>query len=100
MDTVYFAHCYPYTYSDLCDLIQKVCTYQNKDKIRRTVLCKSLAGTDVEMLIVTNFASTPEAISHRKAVILTCRIHPGESNSSYIMNGVIDYLISNEDKAD
>jgi hypothetical protein len=21
MDTVYFAHCYPYTYSDLCDLI-------------------------------------------------------------------------------
>jgi len=64
------------------------------------VLCKSLAGTDVEMLIVTNFASTPEAISHRKAVILTCRIHPGESNSSFIMNGVIDYLISNEDKAD
>jgi cytosolic carboxypeptidase protein 2/3 len=52
------------------------------------------------MLIVTNFASTPEAISHRKAVILTCRIHPGESNSSFIMNGVIDYLISNEDKAE
>lgn len=21
MDTVYFAHCYPYTYTDLCDLI-------------------------------------------------------------------------------
>jgi murein tripeptide amidase MpaA len=52
------------------------------------------------MLIVTNFASSPEAISHRKAVILTCRIHPGESNSSFIMNGVINYLISDEDKAD
>jgi murein tripeptide amidase MpaA len=52
------------------------------------------------MLIVTNFASTPEAISHRKAVILTSRIHPGESNASLIMNGVIDYLISDEDKAD
>jgi len=54
----------------------------------------------VEMLIVTNFASTPEAISHRKAVVLTSRIHPGESNSSFIMNGVIDYLISNDEKAE
>jgi len=27
MDTVYFAHCYPFTYSDLCELIKKVCTY-------------------------------------------------------------------------
>ena len=26
-DTVYFAHCYPYTYTDLCDMIRKVCTY-------------------------------------------------------------------------
>ena len=54
----------------------------------------------MEMLIVTNFASTPEAISHRKAVVLTSRIHPGESNSSFIMNGVIDYLISNDEKAE
>jgi murein tripeptide amidase MpaA len=77
-----------------------VCTYQNKDKIRRTVLCKTLAGNDVEMLIVTNFASTPEAISHRKAVVLTSRIHPGESNASLIMNGVIEFLISDEEKAD
>jgi murein tripeptide amidase MpaA len=100
LDTVYFSHCYPYTYSDLCDLIQRVCTYHNKDKIRRTVLCKSLAGNDVEMLIVTNFASSPEAISHRKAIILTCRIHPGETNSSFIMNGVIEYLISDDEKAD
>ena len=100
MDTVYFSYCYPFNYSDLCDLIKKVCTYQNKDKIRRTVLCKSLAGNDVEMLIVTNFASSPEAISHRKAVVLTSRIHPGESNASLIMNGVIDYLISDEEKAD
>ena len=60
LDTVYFAHCYPYTYSDLCDYIKKVCNFANKDKIRRTVLCKSLAGNDVEMLIATNFNSHPE----------------------------------------
>ena len=52
------------------------------------------------MLIVTNFASSPEAIAMRKAVILTCRIHPGETNSSFIMNGVIEYLVSDDEKAD
>ena len=26
-DTVYLAHCYPFTYTDLCELIRKVCTY-------------------------------------------------------------------------
>lgn len=62
-DTVYLAHCYPYTYSDLLDFINKVATFKSKDKIRRTVLCKSLAGNDVEMLIVTNFNSHPESIA-------------------------------------
>jgi cytosolic carboxypeptidase protein 2/3 len=100
LDTVYFAHCYPYTYSDLCDFIKKVCTFSNKDKIRRTVLCKSLAGNDVEMLIVTNFASNPELIANRKAIILSSRVHPGETNASYMMDGVISYLVSDDEKAD
>lgn len=99
LDTVYFAHCYPYTYSDLCEFIGKTCTYQQKDKVRRTVLCKSLAGNDVDMLIITNFSSHPEAISIRKAIILTCRVHPGESNSSFVMNGVIEFLVSDDEKA-
>ena len=89
LDTVYFAHCYPYTYTDLCEFIKKTCSYQNKDKIRRTVLCKSLAGNDVEMLIVTNFASPPENIALRKSNILTSRVHPGETNASIVMEGVL-----------
>jgi murein tripeptide amidase MpaA len=96
---VYFAHCYPYTYSDLCRFVSKTCTFQNKDKVRKTVLCKSLAGNDVDMLIVTNFASIPEEIAVRKAVILTSRVHPGESNASYMMQGLIDYLVSDDEKA-
>ena len=63
------------------------------------MLCKSLAGNDIDMLIITNFASYPEAIAVRKAIILTCRVHPGESNSSFIMNGVIDFLVSDDEKA-
>lgn len=84
-DTVYFSHCYPYTYSDVCNLVSRTCTYANKDKVRKTVLCKSLAGNDVDMLIVTNFNSTPEEIAVRKAIILTARVHPGESNASWMI---------------
>lgn len=67
--------------------------------MRKTVLCKSLAGNDVDMLIVTNFASMPEEIAVRKAIILTGRVHPGESNASLMMQGVIDFLVSDDDKA-
>ena len=63
------------------------------------MLCKSLAGNDVEMLIVTNFTSVPEEIAVRKAIILTSRVHPGESNASYMIKGVIDYLINEDEHA-
>ena len=51
------------------------------------------------MLIVTNFSSTPEDIAVRKAIILTARVHPGESNASWMMKGVIQFLVSDDDKA-
>lgn len=49
------------------------------------------------MLIVTNFSSAPEQIAERPAVILTGRVHPGESNASYVMEGLIDYLVQHDD---
>ena len=98
-DCVYFAHCYPYTYTDVCQLVNRTCTFGNKDKVRKTVLCRSLAGNDVDMLIVTNFCSIPEDIAVRKAIILTARVHPGESNASWMMKGVIEFLVSDDPKA-
>lgn len=37
------------------------------------------------MVIITNFNSNPEEIAVRKAIILSSRVHPGETNASYIM---------------
>jgi len=51
------------------------------------------------MLIVTNFYSDPEDIAQRKAIILTGRVHPGETNASWIVEGLIDYLVSNDEGA-
>lgn len=63
------------------------------------MLCKSLAGNDVDMLILTNFTSDPIDISVRKCIILTSRVHPGETNASWVMKGVIDFLVSEDDHA-
>lgn len=51
------------------------------------------------MVIVTNFASKPEDIAFRKSVILTSRVHPGESNASFIMQGILDFLVSDDEGA-
>jgi len=62
-DSVYFAYCYPYTYSDCAAHITRICAPVNKDRIRRAPLCKTLAGNDCDMLIITNFGSAPEQIA-------------------------------------
>ena len=98
-DTVYLTHCYPYTYTDLCDYLNKVCYFEVRDRIRKTTLCRSVAGNDVDLLIITNFESEPILLSQRKSVILTSRVHPGESNASWMMQGVIDFLVSDEETA-
>ena len=98
-DEIYIAHCYPYTYSDCCTLLERLCSPQNKDRIRKTVLVKTLAGNNCEMVIITNFNSRPELIAQRRAVILTSRVHPGESNASYMIQGTLEYLVGNEEGA-
>jgi hypothetical protein len=76
--------------------LKEICVPENKDKIRKTVLCKTLAGNDCEMVIITNFGSRAEDIAVRRAIILTSRVHPGESNASFIMHGILKYLVSEE----
>lgn len=32
-------------------------------------------------------------------VVVTARVHPGETNASYMMKGLLDYLTSDDDTA-
>jgi hypothetical protein len=92
-DEVYFAYSFPYTYTEVLRYLDRITNYSNREILRRAPLCQTLAGNDIDMLIITNFTSRPEIIADRPAVILTGRVHPGESNSSFIMEGVLDYLL-------
>ena len=57
-DSVFFAYCYPYTYSDCYSFVNSLVTPRSKDYLRRTTLCKTIAGNMCEMLIITNFNSS------------------------------------------
>lgn len=94
-DTIYLAHCYPYTYSDLNKYLDSI-IYEpmNRNRVRKKTLCQTLAGYNCDLLTITSFNSKFESIKERKGITLFARVHPGESNSSWMMKGVIDYLMS------
>jgi hypothetical protein len=92
-DVNYIAYTHPYTCTDLNRYLRNL----EKDpttakRFRRRPLCETLSGNTIEMLTVTSFASDPEAINKRKGVVISARVHPGESNASFMMQGIIDYL--------
>jgi hypothetical protein len=93
-DHAFIAMCYPYSYTDLTLYLKRL----QVDPVRRHLfrwrsLCQTLAGNECPLLTITSFdkrdAST---MKQRKGVVVTARVHPGESNASWMMKGVIDYL--------
>lgn len=47
------------------------------------------------MLTITE-RGHPKELADRKGVVITARHHPGESNSSFVMKGIIDFLTSDD----
>ncbi|KAM6168228.1 cytosolic carboxypeptidase 3 [Erethizon dorsatum] len=98
-DTCYFAHCYPYTYTNLQEYLSGI----NNDPVRSKfckirVLCHTLARNMVYVLTITTPLKNTDS-RKRKAVILTARVHPGETNSSWIMKGFLDYILGDSNDA-
>ena len=58
-----------------------------------TTLTRSLGGLQMPLLTITNEAIH---ISKKRSEIICGRIHPGETNSSWILHGMIDFLISKD----
>ena len=95
-DTVYFAYCYPYTYTDLCDDINKIMSDPIKAQFTtRKTLTNTLAGNPMEILTITSKANA-ENMARRKGVVLTARVHPGESVGSWMMKGALEFLTNTE----
>lgn len=99
-DCVYFAYSLPYSYTE----VQKLLDNYEKDPYRsqfihRKTLGRTLAGNNCDYLTITN-KGTLEEIRAKKAVIISARVHPGETVGSWMMLGVLEFLTSNDPEAD
>jgi len=97
LDTVYIANSFVYTFSDLVRYLDKI---EGREMVRRQQIGRTIAGNPIEMLIITNFNSTPEQLAEREAIFLSARIHPSESGSSLIIEGMMDELVAQNRKSE
>ena len=56
-------------------------------------------GNTVDLLTITAPATSEDELRSRVAVLLTARVHPGETCASWIMQGMLDYLTGNSEEA-
>ncbi|XP_064369569.1 cytosolic carboxypeptidase 2 [Dromaius novaehollandiae] len=95
-DTCYFAHSYPYTYSDLQRYLQEVVGDPVRSQYCKVrALCRSLAGNTVYLLTI----SSPAGAAAKRMVVLSARVHPGESGGSWVMRGFLDFILSDAPEA-
>ncbi|XP_038603282.1 cytosolic carboxypeptidase 4 [Tachyglossus aculeatus] len=102
-DVCYLAYHYPYTYTALMahlDLLQRSLN-PKKVYFRHEALCQSLGGNPCPLVTVT---ATPKSSSsedveqfrRRPYQVLMARVHPGESNASWVMKGTLEFLVSSD----
>nr|XP_057928088.1 cytosolic carboxypeptidase 1 isoform X2 [Doryrhamphus excisus] len=99
-DVCYFAYHYPYTYSSLKMHLSKLEAMRTPEiYLRQDVLCETLGGNSCPLLTIT---AMPESNSsdhvcqfrNRPLIFLSARVHPGETNASWVMKGTLEFLMS------
>ncbi|XP_056669141.1 cytosolic carboxypeptidase-like protein 5 isoform X6 [Monodelphis domestica] len=125
--TTFFAFCYPFSYSDCQDLLNQLdqrfleshpSLTSPLDSIyyHRELLCNSLDGLRVDLLTVSSChglqdereprleqlfpdTSTPRpfCFSGKRIFFLSSRVHPGETPSSFVFNGFLDFILRPDD---
>ncbi|CAK0789225.1 unnamed protein product [Prorocentrum cordatum] len=93
------AHFYPYLFGDLlCDLRR---LRPSGDWLSVQDLGPTPGGRPLLMLTINDFEACSTSGTHdtRPYVIISARVHPGESPASFIMRGVLKLLLSDADEA-
>ncbi|XP_033623726.1 cytosolic carboxypeptidase 6 isoform X1 [Fukomys damarensis] len=91
-DVYQFAYCYPYTYTRFqhyLDSLQK----RNMDYFFREQLGQSVQQRQLDLLTITSPENLREG-AEQKVIFITGRVHPGETPSSFVCQGIIDFLVS------
>uniref|UniRef100_A0A9J8AAJ0 tubulin-glutamate carboxypeptidase n=1 Tax=Cyprinus carpio carpio TaxID=630221 RepID=A0A9J8AAJ0_CYPCA len=106
-DVCYLAYHYPYTYTTLQTHLKMLEKSVDPQKVffRQQNLCDTLAGNSCSLVTITA-CPTSRAWKHlhqlrnRPCVVLTARVHPGESNASWVLKGTLEFLCSSDPVAE
>ncbi|KAM6409380.1 cytosolic carboxypeptidase 4 [Rhynochetos jubatus] len=106
-DVCYLAYHYPYTYSTMMSHLDILKQNRNPKKVywRQQTLCQTLGGNPCPLLTITAMPESKkredlEQFSSRPYVFLMARVHPGESNASWVMKGTLEFLVGSDPIAD
>ncbi|NXN30366.1 CBPC4 carboxypeptidase, partial [Nycticryphes semicollaris] len=106
-DVCYLAYHYPYTYSTMMSHLDILEQKRSPKKVywRQQTLCQTLGGNPCPLLTITAMPDSKkrddlEQFYNRPYVFLMARVHPGESNASWVMKGTLEFLVSSDPIAD
>lgn len=94
---IFFSYNVPYTYNDLCCLLDKI-EQKKLPYFNRKLAGTSLAGNRLQILTITDFQKLNGGID-LPVIVFMARAHPGETVSSWIMHEFINFVISNSQEA-
>jgi cytosolic carboxypeptidase protein 5 len=113
----FFAYAPAYPYEDISRTVQHyVSRCPDDSKCFKEVLTTSIDGRSVEIVTLSNknnFCDTKEAMlpdlfpfstgrceaSKKPVIFITARVHPGETPSSFVMEGILNLVFSNDLRA-
>ncbi|XP_011500290.1 PREDICTED: cytosolic carboxypeptidase-like protein 5 [Ceratosolen solmsi marchali] len=120
----YFAFTYPFSYTDLQNYLKRIDTKMLKrignvaDDIYYHKECaiKSLEGRRLDVLTISSFYNIlpereakikglypeqdekrPYKFKDKKVIFLSARVHPGETPSSFVLNGFLNFILNREE---
>ncbi|XP_006782341.2 cytosolic carboxypeptidase 4 [Neolamprologus brichardi] len=102
-DVCYLAYHYPYTYSALMAHLKILQKSVDPAKVffKQQTLCSTLAGNSCPVVTITACPVSRRwkdlhQMRNRPYIVLSSRVHPGESNASWVMKGTLEFLCSND----
>lgn len=105
-DRLFIANCYPYSYSDLIGFLRKLQLErrETEDFLIAQNMCATQCGNATPLLTITTLrrdgvACSAEEIAQRSMCVVSARVHPGESNASFMAKGLIEYLLADTEAA-
>lgn len=89
-DSYQFALTYPYSYSRHLGYLDNLLVKYSW--VKRELLATSVQKRKVELITITDEKGAQDKI--KKVVAVLGRMHPGESPSSFVCQGLVDFLVS------